>query len=77
MTLNEALLIVKNGEQYVLLLKYMFKDKKYSLTRGYVLQVFTEKLVEFRPACAKEIRRLYNNFLYKNYHPLEFLSLFL
>jgi hypothetical protein len=72
-----ALQTVRTGEKYTHLLKVMFKDNRYTLSRGYVLQIFTEKLIESHPHLSREFRRLYNNFLYKNYHPLEFLTLFL
>ena len=77
MNFNAALQSIKSGQHYAHLIQVMFKDKNHTLTRGYVLQIFTEKLIEAHPHLAKEIRRLYNNFLYKNYHPLEFLTLFL
>jgi hypothetical protein len=77
MDLKTALQTVRNGQQYTYLLQMMFGDKKYTFARGYVLQIFTQKLLETHPSEVREIRRLYNNFLYKNYHPLEYLSLFL
>ena len=77
MDLNAAIDTVKSTQHYAHLVKVMFEDKKYTFNRGYVLQVFTERLIENRPLMAREIRRIYNNFLYKNYHPLEFLNLFL
>jgi hypothetical protein len=77
MTFCEAIDSIKTTKHYAHLLQVMFNDNKHTLTRGYVLQVFTEGLIENKPQMAREIRRLYNNFLYKNYHPLEFLTLFL
>ena len=66
---------VDNCEGFKVMIQAMFHDNVYTLSRGYVLQVFTDVFIEFRPLIAKEIRTIYNNFIYENYHPLEFLNL--
>jgi hypothetical protein len=68
---------VNTLDGYIALIKLLFKDKFYSLTRAYVLQLFTEIVIQLHPHIREDVKRQYNNFIYNYYHPLEFITLFI
>ena len=68
---------VNTLDAYRSMLKQLFKGKFRSLTRAYVLQLFTQEVILHHPHLAEDVKRQYNNFIYNYYHPLEFLTLFI
>ena len=68
---------VHSKENYSDFLDLMFLNRKYTLTKVYVLRELTLLIRQRRPLIEDDIRNQYNSFIYDHFEAEYFLKLFI
>ena len=75
--IQEAMLRISSVQGYETVLQEFFTDGVYSLVKGCILFVFTQKLMGMHPQISQQIADAYSRFLIEHFDPLDIICLLL